>query len=147
METPAKGRLMKDGHYFDKNGNEVWVQNGKYHRLDGPAVVGHPYGFQYWYKNGLHHRLDGPAFILSDGSKSWYKDGMKHREDGPAVIWGNGNKQYYFESIKYPNIQNDFQWKLEVQKMKRQRNKPTLLKNNGSILLNIIKLFNKLLFK
>ena len=35
----------------DTNGDRFWYQNGKYHRLDGPAVE-FVNGYRYWYING-----------------------------------------------------------------------------------------------
>lgn len=32
------GRLA-DGNYVDREGDLVWVENGDYHRVDGPAVI------------------------------------------------------------------------------------------------------------
>ena len=29
----------ENGHYIDGDGDEVYVQNGKYHRTDGPAII------------------------------------------------------------------------------------------------------------
>jgi len=88
---------MKDGHYFDEAKDEVYVQNGVYHRKDGPAV------------------------ILGDNSRFWYIKGKFHREDGPAVIYFNDSKEYWLNDKYYPKVKNDFQWLMEVQKMKRKQ--------------------------
>jgi len=112
---------MKDGHYIDEDGDEVWVQDGEYHREDGPAVIWTD-GSQFWYQNGKIHRDNGPAIISSNGDESWYKNGDLHREDGPAVIT-KFEKSYYLNDIPYPNIENDVLWRIEVQKMKRKKEK------------------------
>jgi len=106
---------MKDGHYFDKNGTEVWVQNGKYHRLGGPAKIWKD-GSQFWFQNGLNHRLDGPAIIWKNGSKVWCRYNECHRDDGPAVILQSGDKEYWLNGIQY---QNEILWRIEAQRMKR----------------------------
>ena len=35
-----------------KNGSEYWLQNNKYHRTDGPAIIVRPSGTKYWFING-----------------------------------------------------------------------------------------------
>ena len=44
-----------------------------------------------WHQDGKQHRLDGPAIIdyYEDGSidsERWYQDGKRHKLDGPVVI-------------------------------------------------------------
>jgi len=136
---------MKDGHYFDKNGHKVWVQNGVLHRLDGPAKIwkngshgwyqngvihredgpAHisPGSRKAWIQNGLYHRLDGPAIIYKTGSgtyEQWFKNGELHRIDGPAVVGDDRTPEYYLNGIKYNKIKNDVQWLIEIQKIRRQ---------------------------
>jgi len=76
-------------------GYKFWYQNGKFHRLDGPAVewAGH----KDWYQNGKCHRLDGPAVEYANGDKFWYQNDKRHREDGPAVEYANGGKRWYID--------------------------------------------------
>ena len=87
---------MKDGHYFTEDGGEAWFQNGKYHRMDGPAII--------W----------------SNGTKEWYQNGKRHREDGPAIIWSGERNAYFLNDISYPQIKNDVFWRIEVHRMKRK---------------------------
>jgi len=54
-------------------------------------------GTREWFQNGKLHRLDGPAFEDADGYKSWYQNGKRHRLDGPACEYANGNKFWYIE--------------------------------------------------
>ena len=61
-----------------KNGNKAWYQNGKFHRLDGPAVE-FANGSKFWYQNDKCHRLDGPAIELVNGDKSYWIDGECYR--------------------------------------------------------------------
>ena len=70
-----------------------WFQNGRLHRLDGPAVEWN--GDRFWYQNGRLHRTDGPACEYLDGDKCWYQNGKLHREDGPAIEWTDGAAGWY----------------------------------------------------
>ena len=64
------------------NGNKAWYQNGKRHRLDGPAVEYANGGKgKFWYQNDKLHRLDGPAVEYSDGYKEWYIEGKQLSEE------------------------------------------------------------------
>ena len=45
------------------------------HRLDGPAVTFVTNGATQWWQNGRPHRLDGPAFEWKDGEREWAIDG------------------------------------------------------------------------
>lgn len=63
---------------------EVWCENGKIHREDGPAVITKEK--EEWFLNGIRHRLNGPAIKFNNGSEYWYKDGELHRRSGPAYI-------------------------------------------------------------
>ena len=74
--------------------------NGKTHRVDGPAIIWSN-GDKSWWLNGKTHRADGPAVIWSDGSKSWWLNGKTHREDGPAYIWSDGSKAWYINDMHY----------------------------------------------
>ena len=64
----------------DEYGTIRWYQNGKCHRLDGPAIE-YIYGDKFWYRNGQIHRIDGPAIEYANGDKSWYQNGKLHRLD------------------------------------------------------------------
>jgi len=56
----------------DEYGNKYWTRkDGKFHRLDGPAVE-YNNGHKEWYQNGKLHRLDGPAVEYVDGRKEWW---------------------------------------------------------------------------
>ena len=43
-----------------KDGNEHWYQDGKFHRLDGPAVIGahNNYSRNEWYIEGIEYSED-----------------------------------------------------------------------------------------
>ena len=69
---------------------------GKFHRLDGPAVITKE-GNEYWLKNGVKHREDGPAVTYNGHNQTiyaWRINGELHREDGPAMITVSKNDYY-----------------------------------------------------
>ena len=81
-------------YYNGQKRYEQWVENGKYHRLDGPAYIGSN-GIQSWYVNGRYHRIDGPTFTRLAGTQAWYVNGKRHRLDGPAFIYADGRQEWY----------------------------------------------------
>jgi len=81
-----------------------WYQNGKLHRLDGPAVEWTD-GTEHWRQNGKLHRTDGPAVVYADGTKYWHQNGKQHRIDGPAVEYLDGSVEYWVNGNKIPNPQ------------------------------------------
>jgi hypothetical protein len=80
--------------------SKYWYLNGKWHRIDGPAVEDAD-GTKVWYLNGKLHREDGPAIEWANGSREWWLNGKRHREDGPAVELANGAKAWYLNGKKY----------------------------------------------
>lgn len=82
------------------NGDKSWYKEGRLHRTDGPAIE-LAYGSKCWYQNGELHRTDGPAIEYANGTKKWYQEGKLHRTDGPAIEWVNGNKSWWVEGSKY----------------------------------------------
>ena len=56
---------------------------GEFHSDVGPAVM-YSSGATLWYRHGKYHRIDGPAMVLP-GAEYWYKNGKLHRDNGPAV--------------------------------------------------------------
>ena len=83
------------------DGTKYWYQNGKLHRLDGPAIEYSYGGNKLWYQNGQLHRLDGPAIEYPDGTKEWYRNGKHHRLDGPAIEYSDGSKEWYIDGKQY----------------------------------------------
>lgn len=58
-----------------------WFRNGQLHCRNGPAMIMFKTGANLWYQYGKFHRVDGPAVIAEDGTKYWYQYGKLHRED------------------------------------------------------------------
>lgn len=63
-----------------KDSRTEWFQDGKRHRIDGPAIEWAD-GRKYWLQNGKFHRTDGPACDYGDGDISWYIDDEKLTEE------------------------------------------------------------------
>jgi hypothetical protein len=89
---------------IERNGDELWYQNGVLHRDgDFPAVIRQNGKSLIWIKNGHSHREQGPAIILPNGRQEWYLNGVRHRDGGPAIIdpvkgdeyWKHGEKHEY----------------------------------------------------
>ena len=53
---------------------KMWYQNGKLHRVNGPAVINAD-GTQEWYQNGNRHMDNGLSLLLTNGTKYWHKNG------------------------------------------------------------------------
>jgi hypothetical protein len=65
------------------------------------GIVEHSNGDKSWYLNGKFHRLDGPAIEYYNGNKVWYLNNKRHRVGGPAVEFSNGHKKWYLNGINY----------------------------------------------
>ena len=59
-----------------------WLDKGRRHREDGPAVVWHD-GSQWWCRHGRSHFAHGPADLNANGWRRWYEDNKFLRERGP----------------------------------------------------------------
>ena len=84
---------------INKDGDQLWYKEGKYHREeDQPAVIC-ANGHLLWYKKGKHHRDgDQPAVFYADGTQKWLKEGKLHRDgDQPAIFFSNGFQKWYKE--------------------------------------------------
>ena len=51
--------------------------------------------------NGKYHRLDGPALEYPNGTKFWMVHGKYHRTDGAAIEYSNGRKEYWLNGKQY----------------------------------------------
>ena len=79
-------------------GSKEWLQHGKLHNEDGPAITC-PSGEEAYYIDDKESRLDGPAVIREDGTLEWLIDGIRHNEEGPAIVWPNGCRDYYINGV------------------------------------------------
>lgn len=95
-----------------------WVQEGKSHRMDGPAEIKHFklndefYLNSYWYKHGQSHCESGPAATTYSiyGNECRIKrqqiyqiNGRRHRTDGPAHI-----TTYYNPDGKVTRVKREY---------------------------------------
>lgn len=96
----AKGQLHRRtrpaaiSYFKDKLQREDWYENGKEHRIGGPAVIFYrkcgKLKKEVWKENDEIHRQDGPAMIIyrKTGFKlkeEWFEMGKEHRIGGPAI--------------------------------------------------------------
>jgi hypothetical protein len=82
------------------DGTRIWIQNGMFHREDGPAIESVT-GARRWLVNGALHREDGPAIDGPDGLRMWYRNNKKHREDGPAVEGADGTREWWVDGMRH----------------------------------------------
>ena len=59
-------------------------------------------------ENGKWHREDGPASIWSNGYQSWHFEGLLHNLNGPAIIFPNGKEEYWIHDKKTSKEAADF---------------------------------------
>jgi len=79
----SKLKIYKRHTYLFNPGDRVWINyKGRRHRDNGPAVERID-GTKYWLKNGKFHRLDGPAieYSNSDSDRYWYIEGERYTEE------------------------------------------------------------------
>ncbi len=62
--------VFVDGGVSNRRGVEI-------HRDNGPAYMSYNDYCQAWFNNGKLHRLDGPAYICGD-YKEWWIDGKQY---------------------------------------------------------------------
>jgi hypothetical protein len=72
---------------IDEFGHKRWrLPNGKWHRVDGPAIE-RVNGDKQWCLHGKWHRVDGPAIEYADGTKRWCLNDINYEFDE----WLNAN--------------------------------------------------------
>jgi hypothetical protein len=101
---------IKINPIIDSAGTKRWRnESNKLDRLNGPAVEwvdGDK--VEEWYQNGKRHRLDGPAVTFKNGEKQWWVNGLIHREDGPAVVFPEGINQWWIKNAVYRTKEDYF---------------------------------------
>ena len=75
VNGPADVEHLKDGVYIDINEDEFHVNDGKFHRKNGPAIIGADNSSEEWVLNGKLHRTNGPAVIRPTGDVEWWLNG------------------------------------------------------------------------
>ena len=87
-----------DGEFIEET--EVFPTNTNF-----TGIVEYTSKSKQYYQNGKRHRLNGPAVEYADGSCLWYVEGKRHRVEGPAADYKNGSKYYFV------NDEMIFKWK------------------------------------
>ena len=90
-----KGMETFTGVVKDQYDDIAHYVDGKFHRVDGPAIK-HANGTTNWLFNGKLHREGGPAIECPNGDKEWWFHGKRHRRSGPAIEHANGVKGWWF---------------------------------------------------
>lgn len=102
-ETPVTVDTLADGstHAVYPCGGETWCDaQGKFHRVDGPAVI-YPCGSVMHYRHGVWHNESGPAVVYASGVSIWYVDGKETDRQAPE---GPREKvrYVYIRGVGYP---------------------------------------------
>jgi hypothetical protein len=72
--THKGGTNMRQGKIVDEHGNTFYYKDNKLHSYnDLPAII-YSSGAKFWYQNGKIHRLDGPAETYVNGKEYYYID-------------------------------------------------------------------------
>lgn len=72
-----------------------WLRRSEIHKANILEPTIWPDGTKVWRQDGKFHRIDGPAIEWSHGGKEWYLNGEKHRVDGPATEWPDGRRWWW----------------------------------------------------
>jgi hypothetical protein len=99
----------------DKYDTVYLNQEGKKHRLFGPAYINTVYDIEIWYKDGEYHREGGPA-IRHKSTFWWFQNGVPHNLDGPCVVAGGMPPLYYIEGRKY----SPKEYKKEIERRRKK---------------------------
>ena len=104
-----KIRIKENSVYVTKKigTEEVYLKEGRYHRIDGPAVTQYntqgEFVCEFWYLNGILHRdsLDGPAYTWTNNKGTWI---WKYCEMGrtdllDCATWVKKENGKYFECL------------------------------------------------
>jgi len=79
------------------NGDKLYYERGKLHRLGGLPAVVRVDGYKEYCECGQLHREGGlPAVEWADGCKAFWVRGLLHREGGlPAIEWSGRRREYW----------------------------------------------------
>lgn len=114
IDGPARCETWKKADNNEPTIVERWIQCGKLHRENGPALINTRVGIEEWYFKGLLHRSDGGPAIVTKEVQEWYFNGKRHRVGGYAYIYLPTNSRQWFFDGEYhrvdgPAIINDTQ--------------------------------------
>jgi hypothetical protein len=92
---------------YYEGGYEMWMENGKKHRIGGPTVVSATGKGGSWFLHGEPHRLDGPIVFPACGL-GWHFRGVGYKteaEHGEAI---NKYKLDVTETLGFTTIEDCF---------------------------------------
>ncbi len=91
-------QLWVSKHKNNLEGKIFYVLNNTNNGKFGVAKYG-----EFWFNNGKLHKIDGPAVLRPNGTKEWWLNGKLHRENGPAIEYSNGDKEWWINGKYYKN--------------------------------------------
>lgn len=53
---------------------------------------------------GRYHRLDGPAIVYEDGTQEFYYLDLLHNRNGAAVVYPDGRREYWLDGTRYDYV-------------------------------------------
>lgn len=70
------GKVPKvpNGRHILPGNGEIWIVDGKKHRIVGPAEKRGD-GYEAYFCRGLRHRTNGPAVTYPDGTQEFWERG------------------------------------------------------------------------
>lgn len=117
---------------------ELWFEDGKLHRSDGPAIT-YADGTKEWWIRGRRHRQGAASVVVAKGARwnNWqpvghmssrkrmpltgpaelyYSHGQLHNVSGPALRAQGRRDQYWLEGEKLTN----HQWQKQAEPLRRE---------------------------
>lgn len=114
--------LPLNGIYEDKNGDIHYYAKGILHNENGPAFIGID-GYKEYLVNGKWHRIDGPAIVYSSTKKyEWWINGYRidNEEMNTWLIknnipldwnaWSDSDKNLFSNKFKNYSITEQKRW-------------------------------------
>ena len=84
------------GHFkILRDGWEVYLRNGLYHRIGGPALIFNENNYEYFWC-GHRHNSRGPAIISESRPDEWYLFGCEYEFNRSKKSFTFENKRYKF---------------------------------------------------
>jgi hypothetical protein len=78
----GKMQKLPNGRNAVSGDINIYIYDGKKHRVGGPAEINKRTGYEAWFKHGMRHRDDGPALINPEGKYiEYWKNGKFLRRD------------------------------------------------------------------
>lgn len=55
-------------------------------------------------EHGRYHRIDGPAIVYEDGTQEFYNLDLLHNRNGAAVVYPDGRREYWLDGTRYDYV-------------------------------------------